>query len=114
MTPGHLFLGLFGGGVLTYFSFLRWLFLVNIYIFVLVFTFITIPQLTFPSDDTNSTVNVTINVSASSKELRAAVCSQLYVVDTEGVSDSQAYVDFLQGTVSISTPPRVTTALSHA
>ncbi len=88
--------------MLTYFSFLKWLFLLNIYIFVLVFIFITIPQLAFPNEDNNSTINVAANVSALNKELRAAACSQLYVVDTEGVSDSQAYVDFLQGTVSIS------------
>ena len=37
-------LGSFGNGVLSYFTFLKWLFLLNVYIFILTLCFVIIPQ----------------------------------------------------------------------
>ncbi|KAI0218466.1 Transmembrane channel-like protein 7 [Lamellibrachia satsuma] len=89
--------GLFGGGVLTYFSFLKWLFLLNVYIFILVFAFTAIPQMTLPSEN-YSTANVT-SLSYACNALRAAACSQLYAInDSADASVAQPYIDFLQGT----------------
>ena len=91
--------GLFGGGVLTYFCFMKWLFLLNVYIFILVFVFIAIPQMSFPNEN-NSTANVTSQTS-SPNAIRAAQCSLRYVVvEPEGATVAQPFADFLQGTVS--------------
>jgi len=43
----YKFTGRFGSGVRSYFSFLRWLFLLNVYIFLLVFIFIVVPTIVF-------------------------------------------------------------------
>ena len=45
-TPAF-FTGRFGNGVRSYFSLLRWLFLLNLYIFILVFCFVVIPMVVF-------------------------------------------------------------------
>ena len=39
--------GNFGSGVTSYFLFIKWLFLVNIPLFFLVFTFVSLPQLLY-------------------------------------------------------------------
>lgn len=39
--------GHFGSGVGTYFVFLRWLFLLNLYLLLFTFAFITLPQITY-------------------------------------------------------------------
>ena len=93
--------GLFGGGVLMYFSFLRWLFLVNVVIFVLVFFFATTPRLAFPDDTAtpNWTKYNTSDVTSQNIE-RADKCSVRYVVDEpDNPSDIQPFIDFLLGTV---------------
>ena len=51
-------LGQFGGGVLTYFRFLRWLVELNFYLFVIVLAFIIIPGVS-ESDCVSSAVNLT-------------------------------------------------------
>ena len=45
-----LFTGEFGNGVLSYFKFLKWLWLLNIYIFILMTLFVVIPQAVFKED----------------------------------------------------------------
>ena len=83
--------------MLTYFCFLKWLFLLNVYVFIIVFVFIAVPQMAFPSVG-YATTNTS---SMSANTLRAGVCSQLYVVVTPvGATAAQPIVDFLQGTVS--------------
>ena len=55
-------LGKFGSGVLSYFTFLRWLFLLDIVITIMVIAFIAVPQfIVSPSHKTN-------NVSFTGKE----------------------------------------------
>ena len=85
-----------------YFSFLRWLFLVNVVIFVLVFFFATIPQLAFPDDTATPNGARYYNTSdATSRNIeRAEKCSGLYVVDEpDNPSGVQPFIDFLLGTV---------------
>ena len=47
LWAGHLkkIEGNFGSGVTSYFRFIKWLFLINISLFFLVFSFVTLPQL---------------------------------------------------------------------
>eukprot|EP00794_Sanderia_malayensis_P009100 gene9100-10072_t len=63
--------GNFGNGVLSYFLFLKSLFLLNIIIFVLVFSFLTVPQIAaqydiFAAVTPNITVNATVAPSLNS------------------------------------------------
>ncbi|XP_039259218.2 transmembrane channel-like protein 7 [Styela clava] len=57
----HEIEGRFGNGIRSYFAFLRWLFLLNLYIFTLVFFFICVPTIIFENLDTTSTVTTTTN-----------------------------------------------------
>ncbi|KAK2185330.1 hypothetical protein NP493_240g05018 [Ridgeia piscesae] len=79
-------------------SFLRWLFLVNVVIFVLMFFFATIPQLAFPDD--TATPNETMYYNTPNKNIKRAYnCSALYVVDEpDNPSGVQPLIDFLLGT----------------
>lgn len=54
-----VFLGRFGNGIRSYFAFLRWLFLLNIYIFTLVFFFICVPTIIFENSDSTSSTTST-------------------------------------------------------
>lgn len=53
--------GHFGTGVGSYFRFLKWLFLLNIPIFLICFSFVTIPQLTYDLRPVESTTNKASN-----------------------------------------------------
>ena len=90
-------IGHFGAGVLSYFRFLKWLFQLNVLIFLLIFSFIVLPEIVFTADDTYSTA-VTGTENYSSAVFTAINCSSLYEVN---VTDSpiQNIIDFLQGTV---------------
>jgi len=97
--------GLFGGGVLMYFTFLKWLVTVNICIFLLVLFIIIIPQVAFPLDTTHSSPPE-INLWHTD---RAVNCSALYVVNyPERIISAQSVVDLLQGTVSTDITQRKT------
>ena len=93
----NLITGHQGTGVLSYFIFLRWLFLLNIAIFCLVFFFIVIPYVAFASEGYTSAVlgDGTVSGVDTSKE---ATCSPLYVVNVSS-SASTLIQDFLQGSV---------------
>uniref|UniRef100_H2YN24 TMC domain-containing protein n=1 Tax=Ciona savignyi TaxID=51511 RepID=H2YN24_CIOSA len=57
-TSLHEVEGRFGNGIRSYFSFLRWLFLLNVYIFLLMFIFVSVPTIVFE--------NIDVNISSSS------------------------------------------------
>ncbi|KAK2185332.1 hypothetical protein NP493_240g06006 [Ridgeia piscesae] len=84
--------GQFGGGVLMYFRFLRWLFTVNFAIFVLVVLFVIVPQATLsddlaPPNSTGDALEERVN------------CTKLYVVkEALNARSTQPIIDFLQGT----------------
>ncbi|KAK3089292.1 hypothetical protein FSP39_002448 [Pinctada imbricata] len=84
-----------GTGVVSYFVFLRWLFFLNIAIFVLMFLFVVIPYLAFGSLGYTSEVIGDGSVSGVdiSKE---GTCSPLYTVNVSS-SASTLIQDFLQG-----------------
>ena len=83
-----------------YFRFLRWLFMVNFFIFVLVFVFTVIPQAILPDDMTSSTSKPTTPQYYEGDEGETN-CSALYVVKKpEHAYSTQPVIDFLQGTVS--------------
>ena len=102
--------GRFGNGVSSYFRFLRWLFLLNIAIFLLMFTFVVVPHIAFvkyglgdvvsttSSDNSSSGVMANVTATTSLLDLRQT-CSDAYVV-TYDTSVAQALIDFVQGTVS--------------
>ncbi|ESO89006.1 hypothetical protein LOTGIDRAFT_53152, partial [Lottia gigantea] len=74
-----------GTGVVSYFVLLRWLLKLNILIFLLVFIFMNLPMIAYPSwNFTNSTS-------------LDAVCSQTYIVNVSSEA-SQLVIDFFQGT----------------
>ncbi|KAI0241788.1 Transmembrane channel-like protein 7 [Lamellibrachia satsuma] len=90
--------GQFGSGVLMYFRFLRWLFMVNFFIFVLVFVFTVIPQAILPDDMTSSTSKATTPQYNEGDEGETN-CSALYVVKKPvHAYSTQPVIDFLQGT----------------
>ncbi|CAH1795474.1 unnamed protein product [Owenia fusiformis] len=87
--------GHFGAGVVSYFTFLKWLFFLNIYIMLLFGVFIVLPQVVFPSVDYNSNVTgngTSVNLSAT------MVCSANYNVTVDPTNYQQLILDFLQGT----------------
>lgn len=53
----HLIEGMFGTGILSYFSFLRFLVLLNFIIFLLMFSFVMLPIIVVPHASGNSTYN---------------------------------------------------------
>ncbi|CAK8673505.1 unnamed protein product [Clavelina lepadiformis] len=55
----HEIEGRFGNGIRSYFAFLRWLFILNLYIFFLIFIFIVIPTIVFEQLRT-TTINSTV------------------------------------------------------
>lgn len=60
MSPSLLLLhsiGMFGTGILSYFSFLRFLVMLNLIIFVLMFSFVMLPIIIAPSASGNITYN---------------------------------------------------------
>ena len=60
MSPSLLLLhstGMFGTGILSYFSFLRFLVMLNLVIFVLMFSFVILPIIVAPSTSGNITYN---------------------------------------------------------
>nr|CAB3267012.1 transmembrane channel-like protein 7 [Phallusia mammillata] len=75
----HEIEGRFGNGVRSYFSFLRWLFILNLYIFTLIFVFITVPMIIFDS------------VGASSNSTVPTEC-QYNPYDPNTVSEFQQYI----------------------
>jgi transmembrane channel-like protein len=79
----------FGTGVVAYFLFLRWLMVLNLSIFCLIFVFVVLPQLTIQQPpelpcDTLTHPNST------------QCCAQLY--DNKSVSDQLSLLDVIQGT----------------
>ena len=96
--------GHFGSGVLTYFTFLKWLFQLNLFIAVMLFLFIILPMIIFNGLDYDETVTGSVN-NTEAVEL-AITCSELYVVN---ISQPwyQYIADFIQGTVGI-------TSVGHA
>ncbi|XP_013388941.1 transmembrane channel-like protein 7 isoform X2 [Lingula anatina] len=86
--------GHFGSGILSFFTFLKWLFFLNIYLAVIVFTFVTLPQVIFNTQSAYFTGN--------SSNLDTAIalannCSEQYTVN---ITTDWRYLilDFLQGT----------------
>ncbi|XP_064610385.1 transmembrane channel-like protein 7 isoform X2 [Liolophura sinensis] len=84
-----------GGGVLSYFVFLKWLLKLNFYIFLLMFLFTTLPDVIFPELDYSS--SVTGSSTGTANQNLSITCSALYTVTTSvwAVDNVQ---DFLQGT----------------
>ena len=74
--------GNFGMGVMSYFLFLKWLFLFNIPTFLLIFFFIVIPQLLFDSNkEKNSSSYTASDASFTGIELLSGgVSTHQYVV----------------------------------
>jgi len=56
----HEIEGRFGNSVRSYFAFVRWLFLLNIFIFVLIFSFTVIPTIVFEAANTDLSSNTTV------------------------------------------------------
>nr|XP_020498466.1 LOW QUALITY PROTEIN: nodal modulator 1-like [Labrus bergylta] len=54
----HLIEGMFGTGILSYFSFLRFLVMLNLVIFLLMFSFVMLPIIIAPSASGNITYNI--------------------------------------------------------
>ena len=94
------YLGNFGSGVVTYFRFFKWLFQLNIAIFLLMFFFVTIPQLAAVSSSLNITASA-IPENTTDADLIAIRCSDLYETNiTSSTLWWEQILDLLQGTVS--------------
>ncbi|XP_067672154.1 transmembrane channel-like protein 7 isoform X1 [Haliotis asinina] len=79
-----------GTGVLSYFVFLRWMFGLNMLLFLLLFGFITVPTILQPSIDYNSTsTDTTVNLSY--------YCTQHYTLNISTYA-TELILDFIQGT----------------
>lgn len=83
--------GYFGTGVVAYFLFLRWLMILNFFIFILLFSFVVIPQIVLAPRDM-STGTCEIEVSPNSTEC----CSESYL-NNRNNSDFNV-LDIIQGT----------------
>ena len=93
-----LFLGHFGSGVVSYFTFLKHLFLTNLLLATIVILFVIIPMAVFPETEYND-VLVGSNVSTSEAVSLAVNCSQQYTV-TASDKWYEYIINVLQGTVS--------------
>ncbi|XP_064645080.1 transmembrane channel-like protein 7 [Lineus longissimus] len=91
--------GSFGTAVTSYFVFLKELFFLNLWIFLLVFCFMVIPQLIWPPTDYQDT---TLYDSTDSVVNQSATCSASYSTGIYTQIDytdyGQLLLDFLQGT----------------
>ena len=91
LPPGHQ-----GIGVVSYFTFLRWLFFLNIFIFLIIFFCITFFQVAF-----TATTVYDSDLIGSLDSTLATTCSGQY--STNVSSDVLTLIlDFFQGTVSVS------------
>ncbi|XP_056630573.1 transmembrane channel-like protein 7 [Diorhabda sublineata] len=78
--------GNFGTGVVAYFLFVRWLFILNLFIFCLVFLFINLPTILL---DFKKNITCTNSPNTS-------CCAQEYFNET--TSENNVLIDFVQGT----------------
>ena len=80
-----LFLGQFGNGVLSFFLFLKWLLFLDLLIFIIQFSFISIPKLVLPHPEVEN----------------SSQCPATQNTDyTTGKSTENLIVDFMTGQVS--------------
>ena len=99
--PACIFSGQFGSGVLTYFKFLKWLFQLNVVIFILMFVFVSIPQIAFANSSSSSIDPATISENTTNSLLIAIRCTDLYESNvTHSAIWWEEFIDLLQGTVS--------------
>jgi hypothetical protein len=82
-----------------YFKFLKWMFQLNILLFLLVLLFLVLPEALLT--DNSYTAAVTGATGLSNATLLAATCSAAYTVNVSS-SAVELVVDFLQGTVRTS------------
>ena len=97
--------GVFGNGVSSYFRFLRWLFLLNVTIFLLIMAFLVVPQVALSEishhdNPSHLASNSSMNVTRAPAENDTMACSTKYTVNVD-LSFVQVCLDFVQGTVSI-------------
>ena len=92
--------GHFGSGVVSYFTFLKWLFMLNLAIFLLLFLFLVLPQILFPPLGYDDWITGMGNTSDAGQN-RSFICSALYdlSVNVSHNDPLQLVLDFLQGTV---------------
>ena len=101
-----LSLGHFGSGVASYFLFLRWIFFLNLWMFLLVAVFVVVPRMMFRPGDVTSVDDLSMEseiyatVSPNVTELaNVTECSLRYQVNVSHTDAGQLVLDFLQGTV---------------
>ena len=89
-----------GTGVVSYFVFLRWLFFLNFFIFLLCFWVITFFQVAFTEADYDKDTMGVDDSGSFPGVATAETCSDLYKpnVTTDALS---LVLDFIQGTVSV-------------
>ena len=88
-----------GTGVESYFHFLRWIFFMNLIIFLLPFLFVVLPFALSSGSGYTTAVTGSGTVSGVLNTSYAETCSALYVV-TESSAAGTLIQDFLQGSVS--------------
>ena len=81
--------GHYGAGVITYFTFLKWLVQLNLMISFLVLLFVIVPEAALKPEDFKNTTAGAL----------AETCSDLYVINKTSVWYEHV-LDFIQGTVS--------------
>ncbi|XP_042621882.1 transmembrane channel-like protein 7 [Cyprinus carpio] len=92
----HLIEGMFGTGILSYFSFLRFLVLLNFIMFLLMFVFVMLPVIITSHSAHNVTYSSSSNVSACSEYLGSS--RQGLVVFHEHITDLLSGTGFLEHT----------------
>ena len=98
--------GHFGSGVASYFLFLRWLFFLNLWMFLLVTVFVVLPRMIFRPEDNPDTDDISwinhanpTNDSNMTQMANVGECTSRYQVDVRYDDVGQLVLDFLQGTV---------------
>ena len=92
--------GNFGTGVVSYFTFLKWMFFLNVYIFILVFGLIVVPQVAFTQTPYDVHVaGVSAANGSSAATTLADNCTSRYTIQVDSQNYGQLILDALQGTV---------------